>query len=77
MNKCLPSTGGDFQRDASTTVFRMSCASDVVCKLNVLHEQHHSADRFIGSPSMFDIHVISCCALRVDSTCCCLALHTI
>lgn len=26
---------------------------------------------------MFDIHAISCCALRVDSTCCCLALHTI
>lgn len=64
------------QKDASTTFFRMFCAS-VVCKLNILHEQYHSADRFVGNPSMFDIHVIICCALRVDSTCCCLALHTI
>lgn len=57
--------------------FRMFCASEVVCTLIVLHEQYHSADRFVGNPSMFDIHVISCCALRVVSTCCCLALHTI
>lgn len=49
---------------------------DMVCHLNVLHEQYHSAD-FVGNPSIFDIHVISCCALRVESTCFCLALHTI
>lgn len=65
------------RKDAPTTFFRMFCASEVVCTFNILHEQYHSADRFVGNPSMFDIHVIICCALRVDSTCCCLALHTI
>lgn len=55
----------------------MFCASEVVCKINILHEQYHSADRLVGNSSMSDIHVIICCALRVDSTCCCLALHTI
>lgn len=74
-NACL--LPGGLRKMLPLPLFRMFCASEVVCKLDVLHEQYHGADRFLGIPGMFDIHVISCCALRVDSTCCCLALHTI
>lgn len=74
-NACL--LWGGLRKMLPQLLFRMFCASEVVCKFDVLHEQYHGADRFLGIPGMFDIHVISCCALRVDSTCCCLALHTI
>lgn len=56
-------------------LFTMLQASEIVCK--IIFCLSSTTVQIGQNPSMFDIHVISCCALRVDSTCCCLALHTI
>lgn len=56
-------------------LFTMLQASEIVCK--IIFCLSSTTVQIGQNPSMFDIHVISCCALRVDSTCRCLALHTI
>lgn len=65
-----------FYQVDSQPFFRMFCASEVVNKIFCMSSTTVQIGLF-GNPSMSDIHVIICCALRVDSTCCCLALHNI
>lgn len=64
------------KKNASLLSFRMFCASEVVCKILCMSSTTVQIG-LLETPSMLNIHVISCCALRVDSTCCCLALHTV